>query len=121
MKIKLCTLSISLLLWTACGPATDANNMKLANSNTNASPQQQTLSIVDRPQKIKDLMAARGDQEAAMPTLKIISPAMNSALASSTVKLKLELAGDLKGYKPGMDEATHTGNHVHVILDNLDP
>jgi hypothetical protein len=28
------------------------------------------------------------------------------------------LSGDLKGYKPMMDEATHTGNHIHVILDN---
>ena len=109
---------VATLFITACGPATDANKMKLANSNANAAPQQQTLSVVDRPQKVKDLMAARGEQDAAMPTLKIISPAMNSALASSTVKLKLELAGDLKGYKPGMDDATHTGNHVHVILDN---
>jgi hypothetical protein len=49
MKIKFFLLSIALLLWTACGPATDANNMKLANSNTNASPQQQTLSVVERP------------------------------------------------------------------------
>src|SRR6476659_125051 len=63
-------------------------------------------------------MAARGEQDAATPTLKIVSPAMNSTLVSSTVKLKLQLAGDLKGYKPGMDEATHTGNHIHVILDN---
>jgi lipoate-protein ligase B len=60
MKIKFFILSISLLLWTACGPATDANNMKLANgnSNANATPAQQTLSVVDRPQKVKDMMAA---------------------------------------------------------------
>ncbi|MCV4566563.1 hypothetical protein OFB72_28825, partial [Escherichia coli] len=34
------------------------------------------------------------------------------------MKVKLELGGDLKGYKPGMDPETHTGNHIHVILDN---
>jgi hypothetical protein len=36
----------------------------------------------------------------------------------STVVLKLQLSGDLKGYKPMMDPETHTGNHIHVILDN---
>jgi hypothetical protein len=116
---KLLTLC-SAIIMVGCGPATDANNMKLANgnSNVNTSPPQQILSVVDRPQKVKDLMAARGEQDTATPTLKIVAPAMNSTLASSTVKLKLQLAGDLKGYKPGMDEATHTGNHIHVILDN---
>jgi hypothetical protein len=78
----------------------------------------QTLSVVERPQKIKDMMAGRGDQDTAAPTLKIIEPAEGKTVASSTVKVRLELSGDLKGYKPGMDEATHTGNHIHVILDN---
>jgi hypothetical protein len=119
MKIKAFLLSISFLFWTACGPATDANNMKLANSNTNANASStQTLSIVERPQKIKDLMAGRGEQDSAAPTLKIVEPAANATVNSSTVKVKLDLSGDLKGYKPGMNEETHTGNHIHVILDN---
>lgn len=120
MKIKFLLLSFSFFLITACGPASDANNMKLANSNTNAnaSTGQQTLSIVELPQKVKDLMAGRGEQDAATPTLKIVEPAANATVNSSTVKVKLELSGDLKGYKPGMNEETHTGNHIHVILDN---
>jgi hypothetical protein len=76
------------------------------------------LSVVDRPQKIKDLMAGREEQDSAAPTLKIIAPIAGTTIASSTVRVKLALSGDLKGYKPGMDEATHTGNHIHVILDN---
>ena len=104
----------------ACGPAMDANNMKLANSNanSNASSGQQTLSVVERPQKIKDLMAGRGEQDSGAPNLKIVEPVANATVSTSTVKVKLDLSGDLKGYKPGMNEETHTGNHIHVILDN---
>lgn len=120
MKIKVFLLTISFLFWSACGPATDSNNMRTANSNANAnsSSGQQILSIVDRPQKIKDLMAGRSEQDAATPTLKIVEPAANAAVNSSTVKVKLELSGELKGYRPHMDDATKTGNHIHVILDN---
>jgi hypothetical protein len=63
-------------------------------------------------------MAGRGDQDKASPTLKIIEPKADSTVNSSTVRVKLQLSGDLKGYKPMMDETTHTGNHIHVILDN---
>ncbi len=76
------------------------------------------LSETERPQKIVDLMAARGEQDKAEPTLKIVEPKANATLSSSTVTVKLELSGDLKGYKPGMNEETHTGNHIHVIFDN---
>lgn len=76
------------------------------------------LTVVDRPQNIKDLMAQRGEQDAAKPTLKILEPKADSVINSSTVKVKLELGGDLKGYKPGMNPETHTGNHIHIILDN---
>jgi len=110
---------ISLFLLAACGPATDSNNMLLANGNTNAnSSGQQMLSVVERPQKIKDLMAGRGEQDNAKPTLQIVEPKADATINSSTVKVSLRLSGDLKGYKPMMDEATHTGNHIHVILDN---
>jgi hypothetical protein len=93
-----------------------ATNTTHANTNSNASHVE--LTLTERPQKIKDLMAARGAQDEASPTLKILEPAANAAIRSSTVKVKLSLAGDLKGYKPMMDETTHTGNHIHVILDN---
>jgi len=76
------------------------------------------ITEVPRPQKIVDLSASRGEQDMAQPVLKIVEPSDNATLTSSTVKLKLALSGDLKGYKPGMNEETHTGNHIHVILDN---
>src|SRR3954452_1616433 len=82
------------------------------------SPEKQDLKVVERPQKIKDLMAARGEQDQAQPTLKIAEPKAGATVGSSTVKVKLDLGGDLKGYMPGMNEETHTGNHIHVILDN---
>lgn len=97
-----------------CG-APAGNNA--AGSNA-ASPEKQTLTVVDRPQKIKELMAARGEQDGATPTLKVIAPAANATINSSIVKVKLQISGDLKGYMPHMDEATKTGNHIHIILDN---
>ncbi|MFL6468930.1 MAG: hypothetical protein ACJ72Z_13305 [Pyrinomonadaceae bacterium] len=119
-NIILFSLTAVVFVLTACGPASDANNMKLANGNTNAnaSQGQQTLTVTERPQKIKDLMTTRGEQDSAAPSLRIVSPAANSTVNSSTVKLKLDLGGDLKGYQPHMDESTKTGNHIHVILDN---
>jgi hypothetical protein len=114
---KLFVISIALAALAACaGPAgNNANNTNRSNSNTAPA---QTLSVVERPQGVKDKMAARGEQDQAKPVLKIVEPKADASVASSTVKVKLELSGDLKGYKPGMDEATHTGNHIHVILDN---
>lgn len=112
-------LSTAVFVFGCAAPPANiavSNNANVA--NTNASPEKQTLSVVDRPQKIVDLMASRGDQDKASPDLKIIEPKSDSTVSSSTVSVKLQLSGDLKGYKPMMDEATHTGNHIHVILDN---
>jgi hypothetical protein len=64
------------------------------------------------------MMGQRGEQDAAAPTLKVVSPANGATVSSSTVKVKLEISGDLKGYKPMKDMATGMGNHIHVILDN---
>lgn len=105
-----------------CGPAPTANNATV-NANANAaasSPEaaRQTITIAERPQKIKDQMAARGAQDEATPTLKIVEPKANATIANSTVKVGLDLSGDLKGYMPGMDPETKMGNHIHVILDN---
>ena len=76
------------------------------------------LTEVPRPQKITEMMAQRGAQDEARPVLQIVEPAANSTGGSSTVKVKLNLSGDLKGYKPMMDAATKMGNHIHIILDN---
>jgi len=112
-------LSIAIFL-AACGTApSNTNSSNASNATANASPAAtQTLTVVDTPQRVKDLMASRGEQDKAEPTLKIVEPAMNATVNSSTVKLKLALSGDLKGYQPHKDEATGTGNHIHVILDN---
>lgn len=123
-KLVLIFTGIMVAVGTACGPA--ANNLSNANhanhnanSNTNAAPGgPQNLTEVERPQKVKDMMAARGEQDSASPVLKIVSPAEGSTIASSTVSVKLDLSGDLKGYKPGQDPQTKMGNHIHVILDN---
>src|SRR5207248_571872 len=93
------------------------------NANTTATtaatpPGAQELTIVSRPQKIEQMMKDRGEQDQAKPTLKIVSPANNATINGSTVEVKLELGGDLKGYMPHKDPATQKGNHIHVILDN---
>jgi hypothetical protein len=108
-------------LLASCAAPTNTNtttaNRNTANSNT-ATRSPQELSITERPQKIKDQMAARGAQDTAQPRLQIVSPADGAVINNSTVKVKLDLSGDLKGYMPHMDPETKMGNHVHVILDN---
>lgn len=118
-KSKIIAIIAFLTLSWGCGsqPASDANN---ARANAPASPDmaRETITIAERPQKIKDQMAARGEQDQATPTLAIAEPKANATIASSTVKVKLNLSGDLKGYEPHMDPETKMGNHIHVILDN---
>ncbi|MEJ7616774.1 MAG: hypothetical protein WKF30_07360 [Pyrinomonadaceae bacterium] len=79
---------------------------------------QQTLTVVERPQKVREMMEMRGEQDVAEPTLKIAEPREGAAIKGSTVPVRLDLGGALKGYKPGKDPATGMGNHIHVILDN---
>ena len=107
-------------LGAACANNTAVNNSSNAgNANmASSSPAVQNLTVVGRPQKIVDMMAARGEQDQAAPTLKIVEPAANASVASSTVKVKLNISGDLKGYMPHKDPETQMGNHIHVILDN---
>ncbi|MBX3244586.1 MAG: hypothetical protein KF685_09045 [Acidobacteria bacterium] len=106
----------------ACGEQPTGNNSNTGNTanaaNANTAAPAQTLSVGEVPQHIKDMMAARGEQDKAAPTLKIAAPAEGATVESSTVKVKLDLSGDLKGYKPHMDHETKMGNHIHVILDN---
>ena len=123
--MKYTTIFIILIgigLFAACEPAANTNkantnsvNVNSANSNTNTA---QNLTETERPQKIKDMMGERGEQDQAAPTLTFVEPKDGATVASSTVKVKLTLGGDLKGYKPMKDPATGMGNHIHVILDN---
>lgn len=86
--------------------------------NMNSAPEAQNLSEIPRPQKIVDMMRERGAQDEAKPMLKVVEPKADSTVASSVVKVKLEISGDLKGYKPMKDMTTGMGNHIHIILDN---
>jgi hypothetical protein len=123
--LKGALLSCAVLAFAALAGCTTADN---ANSNTTAtttvsppataSPSPQNLTVVERPQSVKDKMAARAEQDAAKPALSIVSPRNGETVNGTTVSLKLNLAGDLKGYKPMKDPATGMGNHIHVILDN---
>ena len=120
--IAVCGASI-LCATTACTTADNANSHTTATTNvapptTTSSPMTQTLVVVDRPQTIKDQMAARGEQDEARPVLRIVAPREGETINGSTVNVKLDLGGDLKGYKPMKDPATGMGNHIHVILDN---
>lgn len=112
-------LFIAVLL-SACGtpPANNVSSLNASNAANSATPAPQTLTVVDTPQRVRDMMAARGEQDSAQPTLKIVEPAANSTVNSSTVKVKLALSGDLKGYQPHKDPTSQMGNHIHVILDN---
>jgi hypothetical protein len=119
IKLKIAVVLALITLAFGCGgneTATGNKNSNAANVNTTAN--RDTITIAERPQKIKDLMAGRGEQDQATPTLTVVEPEANSTVNSSTVKVQLALAGDLKGYQPHMDPETKTGNHIHVILDN---
>jgi hypothetical protein len=107
----------ALLFLAGCQPANETNSNATATTNATP-PDTQNLTVVPRPQKIVDMMKARGEQDDAKPVLKIISPAKNAVINGSTVNVKLDLSGDLKGYMPHKDPATGKGNHIHVILDN---
>jgi hypothetical protein len=126
MKLARLTFLSCALLTAAvlAGCSSDMNANTGVNVNASASPAAtatpaaQALTQTERPQKIEDMMAARGAEDEAKPALKITEPKEGATVTGSTVKLKLTLAGDLKGYKPHKDPSTGMGNHIHVILDN---
>ena len=106
---------MGLLVFAACS---NENQNHTTAVTTVTPPPAQVLQVVPRPQKIVDLMKARGAQEEATPEVKITSPANDAVINGSVVQVRLNLSGDLKGYMPHKDPATNTGNHIHVILDN---
>jgi hypothetical protein len=114
--LPIALLAVSFLLAAAC--ASNHDNANTTATTTVTPPATQTLTVVGRPQSILDLMKQRGEQDQAKPALKIDSPANGSTISGSTVEVKLDLSGDLKGYMPHKDPSTGKGNHIHVILDN---
>src|SRR4051794_3284833 len=121
-SLLLCLPLMLSALWTGCTSADNTNNTTAVTNVTppaaTPAPATQTLQVVERPQKVKDMMSARGEQDQAQPVLKFVEPRDGATITGSTVNLKLALSGDLKGYKPMKDPATKMGNHIHVILDN---
>ena len=101
---------------SACQPVDQNANTTATSSVT--PPGEQKLTQVPRPSGVEQAMKDRGEQDQAKPTLRIVSPANDATVNGSKVEVKLELAGDLKGYMPHKDPATQKGNHIHVILDN---
>src|SRR5262245_7167026 len=111
------------MAWARCGVLLCECAESNENANTTATstvtpPGAEKLTLVLRPPAIIDLMKSRGEQDQAVPAIKIISPAKDATIIGSTVEVKLELTGDLKGYMPQKGPATQKGNHIHVILDN---
>ncbi len=109
------------LLLVGCTTADNSNaNTTVTTSVTPppATPEVQNLVVGERPQKIKHMMSDRGQQDEASPVLRFVTPAAGATINGSTVNVKLNLSGDLKGYQPMKDPATGMGNHLHVILDN---
>jgi|GEM_PF-224226 len=115
-------VAVSLVASSACTAADNSNAGTTATTNVTpppaGSPSPLNLTVAERPQKIKDQMQARGEQDAAAPALRFVEPRDGATITGSTVNVKLALAGELKGYKPAKDPATGMGNHIHVILDN---
>jgi hypothetical protein len=101
---------------TACGPKdTQRSEGKLTVKPDTAAS---VIKEVERPEKIKEMAKQFGEAVTAEPLLKILEPA-DGAVLDSTVRLRIELSGELRGYKPHKDPQTGGGPHIHVILDNL--
>ncbi|MBA3806562.1 MAG: hypothetical protein H0X14_12735 [Acidobacteria bacterium] len=121
ISLSLIILALSAVTFAGCTSADNTNSNTTTTTNISpptATPATQNLSVVERPQKIKDMMTARGEQDQAKPALKFVEPREGATITGSTVNVKLGLSGDLKGYQPHKDPATQKGNHIHVILDN---
>ncbi|MGI8543974.1 MAG: hypothetical protein ACR2MD_10950 [Aridibacter sp.] len=117
---KLFILLTALTMFSACPPPATENtanntNENVTNTDTNTdSTETAEMTVVDRPQKISDMMKERGEQDSAEPELLVEMPKEGVAINSSTVKIKVKVNGDVKMGK----DADGKGNHVHVILDN---
>jgi hypothetical protein len=121
MMMKLSTSASIALASMLCFASACTNKNDNANTTaitTESPPPIQKLQFTQEPQRIAALRASRGEQDQAKPVLKILAPANGSQVEGPTVKVQLELSGDLKGYQPHKDATTGTGNHIHVILDD---
>jgi len=102
-------LFVAMALTLACTP-----EIKIKPETDDKTSEKVQISVVDRPDSIKERQKARVDQETAEIELLVESPKDGETINSSTVKVNVEIGGPLKQGK----QADGTGNHVHVILDN---
>jgi len=113
---KYLTLAAGGLFLAACTTRQDDKN---TTATTHVSPPVvQTLNIVSRPQPILAMMQHRGEQDAARPVLRIISPLNGELVDGPSVIVKLTMTGDLRDYTLYQDSMTGMGNHIHLVLDN---
>jgi hypothetical protein len=116
-RLTYVSLLTGLMLFAAACQSLDQNANTTATSSATP-PGEQKLTQVPRPAAIEQAMKDRGEQDQATPALRVLSPTDHATINGSTVAVRLELSGDLKGYMPHKDPATQKGNHIHVILDN---
>jgi hypothetical protein len=116
-------LAMTAIIFAACASDDNANRNTTATTNvtppvtSSPTPAAQNLTVTERPQKIKDQMAERGEQDQAAPSVRFVEPREGATITGSTVNVRLNVSSD-KGYRPGKDPGKETGNHIHVILDN---
>jgi hypothetical protein len=114
---------MTAIIFAGCAADDNANRNTTATTNvtppvtSSPTPAAQNLTVVERPQKIKDQMAERGEQDQASPSVRFVEPREGATITGSTVNVRLNVSSD-KGYRPGKDPGKETGNHIHVILDN---
>jgi len=87
-------------------------------------PPTQVLSVVSRPAWLATMLS--GAAADAKPKLTILSPRPNQTFETPTVNVQLSWNGALSTYKFTSDAADGrtiavltTGDHVHIVLDNL--
>lgn len=116
-------LAMTTIIFAGCASDNNANRNTTATTNvtppvtSSPTPAAQNLTVAERPQKIKDQMGERGEQDQASPSVRFVEPREGATITGSTVNVRLNVSSD-KGYRPGKDPGKETGNHIHVILDN---
>lgn len=83
-----------------------------------ATPVYDAPTFVARPASITEMSGRRGDQDKALPELRIDEPRPDSVIKTSTVKVKVELGGILKGFELSSESEITKGNHIRVFLDD---
>ncbi|REJ77343.1 MAG: hypothetical protein DWQ47_13225 [Acidobacteria bacterium] len=120
MMMKIYSFTIILcaaFLFAACTSETPDTSDASPEVSEQVSPDQSGIRETEQPDRIMEMLKARGEQDQATPELVVEMPTEGSVIESSTVRVKVKVEGELKGLTMGKDD-NGMGNHVHVILDN---